>query len=110
MRPGQLPRPTKLVMVESAEDEVLVGQPVSVLAPCFQPWWRRGSWAGLVHKGLKEGSGGTASLRPLREQVIGDLESWGLRQRHCQGQTHGQDGRRDSAAERGAANKRLQSR
>jgi hypothetical protein len=39
-------------------------------------------------------------LRPSHDQVAGDLlERRALHRRHCQGSTHGSDGRRDNAAE-----------
>jgi len=44
---------------KSVEDEVSVGQPVSVQTQHFATGDVR-RWDGFVHKGLKEGSGGTA--------------------------------------------------
>ena len=47
--------------------------------------------------------GGTAVARDLRsshDQVAGDLlEHRALHRRHCQGSTHGSDGRRDNTTE-----------
>jgi hypothetical protein len=53
-------------------------------------WWTRleGRGALVLH------------LRPSRDQATGDLlERRALHRRHCQGSTHGSDGRRDNAAE-----------
>jgi hypothetical protein len=49
------------------------------------------------HKG---GVAVTRDLRSSHDQVAGDLlERRGLHRRHCQGSTHGLDGRRDNTAE-----------
>jgi hypothetical protein len=51
-------------------------------------WWTKLEGGGVLH------------LRPSHDHVAGDLlERRALHRRHCQGSTHGLDGRRDNTAE-----------
>jgi hypothetical protein len=53
-------------------------------------WWTK----------LEGGIAVVLDLRPSHDHVAGDLlERRALHRRHCQGSTHGSDGRRDNAAE-----------